>query len=370
MSTPLETTLIEQAQKNEANQESLRVELGLSEDSPIQATAGFTITNVKSRIAASMSKPNVTGWMFIYKMKSTPDGTSNDTNISDISLLELEISLGLNTISTILNAPLFSVEINPYIHFQHVALNSPNPSNSSDYPSAAAYTGSGYVPSLNLKTSSLSYFSEWTRAAFIRKTDLLLLHDYLEVGINSSDDIFFSGAFLDYDSMQNALLRIEQLNTPGIDNLSRTFTLKAEPISFQHASLLDEHQSPSIPEPETSTEATPPEATTDSSSASIPLSFAFVPCPPYWHAGEEGLKEKAMAVGGYSRANSRSINSLFQDQAQIDDFLARKKIKTSTLSLNLWPIIAGGIVRLFSLFKSRPRAADNTNLRANNNDLT
>lgn len=369
MSTPLETALKLQAQKNEANQKALRVDLGLGSNAPVQATAGFTLANIGNSITSSLADPDTTGWMFLYQVVQGANGPSNDTLVSDIIVRELKINLGIGTISTILETPALPLTVNPFIHIQRVAPGTASPSAATNYPDATAYTGSGYVPFPGLKTSRLSYFSEWTRAAFIRRTDLTLLRDYLLAEIDDCDDVFFSGAFLDYDSMQNARLRVEQLNTPGIDNISQSFTLKAEPISFMHADILNVNETPPIPGPGTGTGTgagvpAAPTVITDSSRASIPLSFTFVPCPPYWHAGEVALKEKAVVTGGYSSANTKSLNTSLQDQKNLREFIAGKKIKTATPSLNLWAIIGGGIIRLFSIFKRRPEFNNHTNLRS------
>jgi hypothetical protein len=371
MALTQEAALIEQAKRNEVTQKSLRSKLGVSESAPFQVTAGFTISAIENKITDSLANTNMTGWMFLYNQKNSNNEIINDIKISDIIVKELEISLGINTIFAELKTPELALTINPFIHYQLLAPGTATPQEKQYYPDAVAYTGSGYISKPNLRTPSLAYYSEWTRAAFIRRTDLQLLRDYLMARVDESDDVFFSGAFLDYDSMQNARLRVEQLNTDDIENTSQTFTLKAEPFSFAHIPLANADKAPTIPGPgtapeEEATSGVPapasPAVIAITPNTKIPLSFAFVPCPPYWRVGQEAPKEYFMLSGGYDGNKTTPLTKALQGSGAEAQFLGGARISARTESLNLLPIITGTIYRFFSIFKGRPTKKNNSNL--------
>lgn len=370
MALTQEAALIKQAQKNEARQEALRLELGLSKSASVQATAGFTISDIGNKINDSLANTNMTGWMFIYHQNNNADEVVNDIKISDIIVRELEISLGLSTIYAELK-PALNFTINPFIHYQHLTPGLATQAEKDNYPDAVAYTGSGYISKPNLRTPSLAYYSEWTRAAFIRRTDLELLRDYLTAQVDASDDVFFSGAFLDYDSMQNARLRVEQLNTEDVDNTSQTFTLKAEPFSFIQIPQARRNSPPIISGPGDGSggEVTPvvpptenPPVVAITPDTKIPLSFAFVPCPPYWRVGQEAPKELFMFTGGYKGNKTTPLTEALQITGAEAQFLEGARISARTESLNLLPILTGAAYRFVSLFKGRPTKINNSNL--------
>lgn len=376
-----EAALILQAKNNETIQKALRSKLGLDESASVQVTAGFTIEDIGNKITDSLANANVTGWMFLYHQKTSNNETTNDIKISDIVIKELKISLGISTIYAELVTPALQLTINPYIHYQYLTPGSASQAAKENYPDAVAYTGSGWVSEPDLRTPSLAYYSEWTRAAFIRRTDLELLRDYLSAKVDESDDVFFSGAFLDYDSMQNARLRVEQLNTDGVDNTSQTFTLKAEPFSFAQIPPEKSDQAPLIigPGVDTGTEegtatgadtsgtnsdtnTADPAVVAITSNTKIPLSFAFVPCPPYWRVGQEAPKEYFALSGGYDGKKTTPLTLALQNSTAEAAFLGGTRISAKTKSLNILPIITRGVYRISSLFKTRPARIKSINL--------
>jgi hypothetical protein len=91
------------------------------------------------------------------------------------------------------------------------------------------------VSAPNAKIEFLEQHTDWADACFLRRTDIKIMQTLLLAQPDAYNDYFFSGAKVDYNTMHNSKLRVDQFTlSDSFGNLvpdsSKAFTLKAEPI--------------------------------------------------------------------------------------------------------------------------------------------
>lgn len=197
---------------------------------PPRKTLGFTIENIAAKLPDFGEDPLLLGWMFFFiKAKANPNSARERIeNIADIRMKEVRLvtdgrrayKMEMNDLSA------SDFKIKPLLHTQEEApVFLPNVTEETsdgpvihvpNYDQCLGSTVSGYAPPTDIDGPeaplivNLEEYQAWADAAYIRATDLRLLKTYLVNDAAGYDDVFFSGAELDYSTLHNARLRLEQ----------------------------------------------------------------------------------------------------------------------------------------------------------------
>ncbi len=321
-------------------------------------TLGFVIENIANYLPSFGERPLFLGWMFHFTSQSTPRDPFD--NISEITVSEVVLEEQGDGSYQITSSPLTDMTINPMVNFQ---VQVPEYIESSDnYLNYLNKTLSGYksaentVDSIEPLIKKLEGYMPWADAAYIRATDLRLLKTYLLNDPSGYNDVFFSGAKVNFSTMNNARLRMEQrylkldsgiLNTDKdgykdstidlegiIKNIGQdsyldssvAFTLKAEPVL---------NRLPPVP-PDSGDQDKGDEEAPGSGSGSgsgnlslmssggaggdgteskpmMPAVFPLVGCPKYWAVFQAIRDQAAIAL------SNPSISLLPMNDAGIED---------------------------------------------------
>jgi hypothetical protein len=166
-------------------------------------------------------------------------------------------------------------------------------------------------PPVELPITALTYHRNWAEAAFLRRSDINFLRDYL--ASNSSqgyNDVFFSGGEVQYGTMHNPRLRVQQHNykpegaSIPLYNTGHAFTLKAEPFISGSNSTPDPPTDTPLPPVEgekeieliettdlNQTQARRNQESQQVSAAKAPGAFMMIPCPDFWDIIHETATE-------------------------------------------------------------------------------
>lgn len=313
--------------------------------------AGFTIANVKDLLDSSLGRPQVVGWFVMLRDPST----TTPKQLEELTLRELTIIRDGTTLAPGINT-LTSATFLPMVVSQ--LQDAPAKARTVSYAEAQAHYGTRFWPATGLDTSDLAHYTDWGNAAFLRRTDLEFLQIYLNNKVDGCNDLFFSGAFTDFHTMNNPVLRVFQHNLPGpggtlIENSSQAFTLKVEPF-INNFPDLPGRRGGEITSPGGTSKA----AAGTAASAELvrfPVSQLMLPCPDYWEIQEgtlmaaqsayPGIDEQALLDLAYntnaetlqqlldnndSNAGSAGPGGLYQLLTLLIDFLSRIRSRYAT----------------------------------------
>lgn len=207
---------------------------GTGETNPAPAlaprkTLGFTIENIADKLPDFGEDPLLLGWMFFFIKEKTTTNPNRDRieNIADIRMKEVRlVTNGRRSYQMVMNDMPDPYTITPLLHTQEEApVFLPNVTEQTpdgpvirvpNYDQCLSSTVSGYASPTDIDGPeaplivNLEEYQAWADAAYIRATDLRLLKTYLVNDAAGYDDVFFSGAELDYSTLHNARLRLEQ----------------------------------------------------------------------------------------------------------------------------------------------------------------
>jgi len=227
------------------------------------------------------------------------------------------------------------------------------------YSKAFPYTRPVMIDAPELTMEELEGYFPWADLAMLQRGNLADFADYIFAdGASMYNDLFFSGANLDYRTMHNPSMRVEQLNlkdsasgAPVGANSRTPFTLKAEPYIAANTPMRDFVQNPdempAFNVEDTDALVAHLEASPDSpiilkSLADAggvdapPISAHFFPCPTVWEYSNRVAIEAARIVGttdqkavsDYRAALQRRYSG--QDQVSGDE---PSPVSVSTVSL-------------------------------------
>ncbi|MEO0683630.1 MAG: hypothetical protein AAFY76_00935 [Cyanobacteria bacterium J06649_11] len=206
-------------------------------------------------------------------------------------------ALDLNSIDLRKNPSAFGVDFNPTRKRIDHYLNFGTDGQVSQYRN-------GKLSSLRISNSiyknigTIRYYEDrdWIEEVFFDRSDLEFMRYYLKYG--GYEDIFFSGATINYGNVSNHLLdkarRLEK-DTEEVKDPSRCFSLKAEPITtvLDYSNMLEEEDndndnvavdetlSGALQEPLELEQETVPE-NPETEQIVLPAVFLGAPCPFYW----------------------------------------------------------------------------------------
>lgn len=250
-------------------------------------TVGFTVKGCLPLIDAALANPVLLGWYFHFP----PSNTGGKVKDITISTLEAHSIGGRKVLRRIpLVTPPGEERILPKLHTQHYRPDFSSvdvvPDSVSEYQNFPAeqlafFVGSSYA-SADPAIDELSHYTEWAEAAFFRRTDLEFLRMALDSQVGTYNDVFFSGSAVDYSTMNNPRFRVSQftLNNGSVEDSSKAFTLKAEPIN----NTLDnvDMATPTMFGNARSASTMAGPVTDQDASLMIPAVFQATPCPDYW----------------------------------------------------------------------------------------
>lgn len=257
-------------------------------------TVGFTIAGCLELIDKGLEDHSLLGWFFHFPKPGT-GGKVKDITMSKLQSRTVDGRKVLTRVP--LSAELGSKLIKPKSHTQHArpdfSLSPETPASVSEYQRfpeemVTLFSGSGYAAT-DPAIEQLSFYTEWAKAAFFRRTDLEFMRMVLDGQGGVHNDIFFSGSAVDYSTMHNPRYRVMQftLEDGSVADSSKAFTLKAEPIN-------NKIDGPDLAGPTTfssnSGSSIGPAPITDQDvPLMIPAVFQAAPCPDYWNRvdGEE-----------------------------------------------------------------------------------
>lgn len=282
-------------------------------------TAGFLIENIDellpktgndtetdNDIDIDIKSTEVIGWVFLFPPFSVE--RPNEVLISAITINQISLITRSNDDIFIDVSPLTRnnepVQIKPGIYGS--APYSGGGAHDMSYEDAHNLFNPFFLPDSNLHFSRLEGYESWAELSFLGRSDLDLMRTYLDTSFNGYNDFFFSGARMDYRTMHNPKLKVQQHTLVGkvtgiaVPDSSKAFTLKVEPI------VMDKGESKSN---NNSTQRL--SGNTDS----IPIVAKMEPCPDYWDY-----------IGGIARAAAYQEDGLRGDaQNKMADGLAKSQ---------------------------------------------
>jgi hypothetical protein len=282
MMNNLETIVANHLKKNGTppDEEELRKIIGAA-----HLTVGFTIQNIRPLLDAyktyrdnTPAGTEIIGWVFKYP-------TTPAKLVSGIEIFRLEIEVtatGSKLMETRISYPDDPrFVIIPKVLFQQRIAQQPSPATT--YGPAYNETLPQVAPNDDLSLRDMEDHYDWAELALLQRFDLDNLADYLIGGPQGYNDIFFSGANLDFATMHHPVMRLEQFALDGgsipIAEARRPFTLKAEPY-IADANLDWLPFSGAASRGSRSISADPSPSTTG-----LPAAPFLYPCPTAWDYG-------------------------------------------------------------------------------------
>lgn len=248
-------------------------------------TAGFTIQNIGSLLDAYKTRRDnspegneIIGWVFKF-----PDSPTK--LMSDIEIFRLEITVTATgselTETRITHPDESSVTVIPKVLFQQRDVQQASPVGA--YTPAYNETRPQVAPDNGLSIRDMEDHYDWAELALLQRFDLDNFADYLIGGPQGYNDIFFSGANLDFATMHHPVMRLEQFALDGgsipIEAARRPFTLKAEPyIADAGLNWLPFSGAGGAGSRSAATDPTP-------STTGLPAAAFMYPCPTAWDYG-------------------------------------------------------------------------------------
>jgi hypothetical protein len=270
------------------------------------SSAGFTIPQIHAVLNADSNlATDMLGWMFLF-----PKGEEDSYPMQDIEIKQLWKTTQGGSVVVYLEDFLPPGMIRPKIC--HQVTRTYSSEHTIDYSSALQLTNIVIAdPPEELQVSALTHHRNWAEAAFLRRSDINFLRDYL--ASNSSqgyNDVFFSGGEVQYGTMHNPRLRVQQHNYKPegsvlpLHNTGHAFTLKAEPFIAGRTPFPDRPITDPISPVESGTKIELiDEVDLDQdqqrealesqqvSAAKAPGAFMMIPCPDFWDIVHETASE-------------------------------------------------------------------------------
>jgi len=247
-------------------------------------TVGFTIQNIRPLLDAYKTRRDnnpagteIIGWVFKY-----PQDSAKLVSSIDIFRLEIEVTAtGSELTETKISSSDDPSIIIPKVLFQQRSVQPTSPAGV--YQPAFNETQPQVAPNNDLSVRDMEGHYDWAELALLRRFDLDNFADYLIGGPQGYNDIFFSGANLDFATMHHPVMRLEQFALDGgsipIEEARRPFTLKAEPyiadadlnwLAFSGAGDTGSRSVTADPTPSTT---------------GLPAAAFMYPCPTAWDYG-------------------------------------------------------------------------------------
>ncbi|MFK8163961.1 MAG: hypothetical protein AB8H12_16060 [Lewinella sp.] len=265
------------------------------------ASAGFVIPQINAILNADSNQAtDMLGWMFLFPKKEREDTPA----MRQIEIKQLWKTTQGGSVVVYLEDFLPPGTILPKIC--HQVFRTYSSEHTIDYSPALQLTNIVITdPPAALPISALTYHRDWAEAAFLRRSDINFLRDYLSANSSQGyNDVFFSGGEVQYGTMHNPRLRVQQHNykpegsAMPLYNTGYAFTLKAEPFIAGRISNPDLPPDSPLPPGEDETEselidkngtkqaqATENQDAQESqevSASKAPGAFMMIPCPDFW----------------------------------------------------------------------------------------
>ncbi|MEM7573221.1 MAG: hypothetical protein AAF433_09985 [Bacteroidota bacterium] len=170
-------------------------------------------------------------------------------------------------------------------NFSGRSLNEPNNPNKPPIITSNIEPGFDLIENEDLNANQIDGFQNWIEEILVPRQDLAWLYYLLCNPQLPYEDIFFSGAKVNFGSMVNTKHQTERKNKwneIGYDP-SYCFTLKAEPIQPPFAAPFGIQNT----SPNHSTTTNTSNVQSDIPEPMIPGSILAIPCPPYWIINKE-----------------------------------------------------------------------------------
>lgn len=279
-------------------------------------TAGFTITNVRQRIDASLADPDFLGWFLKFGAKKPDGSVTSFSFIGEVMLIKFFVRGPLGGTRTLATEPVANPGIVPKLLWQEA--DPGNDGRNEAYQPALNRTKLGFADDATLLTKHLTHHTPWAEAVFLRRSDLRFLRMYLRTFKETYNDLLFTGSKVNYDVMHAPPLRRNQFSLEGgpppsgkVPDSSKAFSLKVEPFRNKNISFIDPldtggDTAPPVSGPVGGTTSSPPPSP---AGKPFPVSAIGIPCPDYW----EVLEEIEDVVKPASPAEFAALLKTFED---------------------------------------------------------
>ncbi|SER14563.1 hypothetical protein [Neolewinella agarilytica] len=310
-------------------------------------TAGFTIDNIGDLMAGFRSDrqaekdqeverimaeckgdpvpvqpviPQLIGWVFKFPKN---EGTRLVRNIR-VERMDMFLSA---TSTTFPETPLKHtngdmVTLRPKIFYQRSTVNTDE--FALPYGVAFPHTEPGMFDAPDLTMADLEGYFRWSDLAMLQRGHLADFADFIFAdGASVYNDLFFSGARLDYQTMHNPSMRLEQVNLKdsatsilvGQPESRTPFTLKAEPFIAATRNKKDGSSAGEKEVVQGSVAFVAGGAATanavEEESESPPISAHLYPCPTIWEYSNEVATIAARQTGSNEPALMKTFRSSF-----------------------------------------------------------